>query len=149
MNAMKNIIKDEINEGIIEKKLKAGEYIEITLDRAGRNSMVASGTGMINVIDVAINGLKSPRFFHIMSPEFSKTYGVELGTHIVIDMDNYHKDNVLLVRHGRLYKVAEYHNDKLIDVKEKSEIPNGENDDTKIIGAIYKKIERWFSVPIL
>jgi len=132
------VTKKPLSDTTDKAKLKRGDCSQFALN-SSRRFMVLTDAGIVNVVDVAFNGLKNPALLQIIDSEFCNKYNFKPGIAIVIDKGNYEDGELVFVRYKRQYFIADYYEGELKDVKGDDYIPIGK--DTEIIGAVYKKIE--------
>jgi hypothetical protein len=117
-----------------------GEAESITLGTSGRK-MILTDKAMINVVDIAFDGLLNPLIIKVTNLDFCKKYKLKFDSAIVIDKDNYDAGgDIVFVEGYREYYICELINNKLVDLETAIEYDIKE---VSILGMVYSKIERF------
>jgi len=103
--------------------------------------MVASETATANIVEICFDALKNPHIWHLIDNKFCSKYKLRIGAYIIVDVNNHIEGNVILLKSGIEYYIAQYFNKKLVDIADGKELIFKEK--SEIIGAVYCRLEHF------
>jgi len=118
-----------------DTKLVNRRQLQLTISGANE---VLKDASECNIIEFAYANIKNPVLISVISPKFCENYNIAIGSLLVLS-DEVEDGNIVLIKVGRNYEIAEYIDGQFKDYKTGKKITS----QVELVGSLHAKVERY------